>query len=211
VHIIVFSNKNYLVEFLAHQTQYSLKHYKLLEEFDAATFIENTHVVIIEQDQISAEILNLLNQFSKSKIVLLANALNAIELKSHEHYLFNKPIDLNKLLLLLQEFSISLHHQEGCCLSSELTLSLKHKKLIHNSDNIEINLTEKEVAILHYLYRHKENYISKNELLKAVWHYNDTLDTHTVETHIYRLRQKLGKYANIILSDEHKKGYTLGE
>jgi DNA-binding winged helix-turn-helix (wHTH) protein len=207
VHIIVFSNKNYLVEFLTHQTQYSLKHYKLLEEFDTQNIIETSHVIIEQnQEEIPERIYEILNIYAKSKIILLLNAKSAIELKSCDHCILTQPIDLNKLLSLLQEFSLP--HEAQCVLTNELVLLIKHKKLLTAVE--EINLTEKEVAILHYLYRHKENYVSKNKLLRAVWQHQEILDTHTLETHIYRLRQKLGKYGEIILSDASKGGYTLG-
>ncbi len=54
-----------------------------------------------------------------------------------------------------------------------------------------ITLTEKEVEILLYLYQQKGKVVSKEELLDAVWNYAKTVETHTLETHIYRLRQKI--------------------
>ena len=52
-------------------------------------------------------------------------------------------------------------------------------------------LTEKEVEILTYLFGCAGTIVPREELLKAVWNYADTVETHTVETHIYRLRQKI--------------------
>ena len=55
----------------------------------------------------------------------------------------------------------------------------------------KLRLTEKETAILQYLNRAKGAVISRDELLREVWGYNANVTTHTLETHIYRLRQKI--------------------
>lgn len=54
-----------------------------------------------------------------------------------------------------------------------------------------LRLTEKEAAILRFLYRSGETSVSRDTLLQEVWRYNAAVSTHTLETHIYRLRQKL--------------------
>jgi DNA-binding response OmpR family regulator len=55
----------------------------------------------------------------------------------------------------------------------------------------KIRLTDKEAAILRYLYRSGEKPVGREELLREVWGYNSNVTTHTLETHIYRLRQKI--------------------
>lgn len=55
----------------------------------------------------------------------------------------------------------------------------------------KLRLTDKEAAILRYLYRSGEKPVSREELLREVWGYNANVTTHTLETHIYRLRQKI--------------------
>ena len=52
-------------------------------------------------------------------------------------------------------------------------------------------LTEKETAILKYLYRAGNQMITRETLLNEVWGYNAAVTTHTLETHVYRLRQKI--------------------
>ncbi len=67
-----------------------------------------------------------------------------------------------------------------------------NKKELYNSEyNVSYKLTEKEVDILKYFYKHKNSFISKKEFLEEVWGYNPEMTTHTTETHIYRLRQKV--------------------
>jgi DNA-binding response OmpR family regulator len=57
----------------------------------------------------------------------------------------------------------------------------------------KIRLTEKETSILKFLYRAGEKVVTREVLLHEVWGYNANVTTHTLETHIYRLRQKVEK------------------
>ena len=86
-------------------------------------------------------------------------------------------------------------------------LNKNEKKLIKNSDFIV--LTEKEVHLLE-LFLNEKKPISKNKILSLVWHYSSEADTHTVETHIYRLRKKVN---DAFLDDKfilnNKDGYYL--
>ena len=65
------------------------------------------------------------------------------------------------------------------------------KKIITLDDEAKIELTEKEVGILKCLISSGEEAVDRDTLLKQVWNYNPGVTTHTLETHIYRLRQKL--------------------
>jgi len=64
-------------------------------------------------------------------------------------------------------------------------------KLLMQDDNRKIRLTEKETSILKFLYRAGDQVIGRDVLLHEVWGYNAGVTTHTLETHIYRLRQKI--------------------
>src|SRR3954447_4334300 len=68
-------------------------------------------------------------------------------------------------------------------------------KLLLNPKGSKVRLTEKETAILRYLYRAGQQPVSRETLLQEVWGYNSGVTTHTLETHIYRLRQKVEKDA----------------
>ncbi|MBL26536.1 MAG: DNA-binding response regulator [Rhodospirillaceae bacterium] len=65
------------------------------------------------------------------------------------------------------------------------------KVLIDSRKNRKVRLTEKETAILKYLYRAGDKVVGRDVLLDEVWGYNAAVATHTLETHIYRLRQKI--------------------
>lgn len=64
-------------------------------------------------------------------------------------------------------------------------------KLLIDAKQKKIRLTEKEANILKYLYRAGAQSVSREELLAEVWGYNAGVTTHTLETHVYRLRQKI--------------------
>ncbi|HLK24678.1 MAG TPA: response regulator transcription factor [Caulobacteraceae bacterium] len=64
-------------------------------------------------------------------------------------------------------------------------------KVLIDARQKKIRLTEKETSILKYLYRAGEKPVSREELLTEVWGYNAGVTTHTLETHVYRLRQKI--------------------
>ena len=86
-------------------------------------------------------------------------------------------------------------------------LNKNEKKLLKNAD--EIILTEKEIQLLELFLNNKKP-ISKDKILSTVWKYASDVDTHTVETHIYRLRKKINKK----FSDENfivnsKDGYSI--
>lgn len=66
-------------------------------------------------------------------------------------------------------------------------------KLLIDEKGGKIRLTEKETSILKYLYRAGERVVTRDVLLHEVWGYNANVTTHTLETHIYRLRQKIEK------------------
>lgn len=65
------------------------------------------------------------------------------------------------------------------------------KQLVENVSGRKIRLTEKEAAILKFLYRAGGKPVPRQTLLNEVWGYNSAVTTHTLETHIYRLRQKI--------------------
>ena len=75
----------------------------------------------------------------------------------------------------------------------------------------KLRFTEKENEIFYYLLSNKNKKIFKEDLLKNVWNYADTIDTHTLETHIYSLRKKILKQTSIenLLVYEESNGYSI--
>ena len=77
-------------------------------------------------------------------------------------------------------------------------------KLLLRDDNRKIRLTEKETAIIKFLLRSGEQIVGRDVLLQDVWGYNAGVTTHTLETHVYRLRQKIERdpsHAEILVTE----------
>ena len=86
-------------------------------------------------------------------------------------------------------------------------LDKNEKKLLR--DNSYVLLTEKEIQLLELFLSYKKP-ISKNKILDEVWKYSEDADTHTVETHIYRLRKKIkSKFSDEDFILNNKSGYLL--
>ena len=118
------------------------------------------------------------------------------------------PLSLKKLLELINIKLIKLKfNQQSKLVIKGYDLNLNSKFL--SKDNLKLKLTEKEIEIILYL---NDNKIKHDvaDLQKNIWGYATNMETHTVETHIYRLRKKIGdlfKNKNFILS--HKNGYFI--
>jgi DNA-binding response OmpR family regulator len=77
-------------------------------------------------------------------------------------------------------------------------------KMLVDEAGKKVRLTEKETAIIKFLYRAGEKSVSRETLLADVWGYNAGVSTHTLETHIYRLRQKIERdpgHAEILITE----------
>jgi hypothetical protein len=118
------------------------------------------------------------------------------------------PLVLTKLLQLINIKLIKLkfNHQSKININGyELNINSK----VFTKNDLNLKLTEKEIEIILYLYNTKTKH-DVADLQKNIWHYSTNIETHTVETHIYRLRKKISdlfKDENFILS--HKNGYFI--
>lgn len=101
---------------------------------------------------------------------------------------------------------------------SDMSLSIGPFKLypasrtLISSKGDEQKLTDKEVEILRYLHRARGEIVPREKLLTHVWGYHESVTTHTLETHIYRIRQKIetdADRANILVTESG--GYRLAE
>jgi DNA-binding response OmpR family regulator len=102
-----------------------------------------------------------------------------------------KPFRLNVLLARLRA-QLRQHEQSEDAVFTIGPYSFQPAaKLLVDAAGKKIRLTEKETAILKYLYRAGEKVVNRETLLGEVWGYNAGVTTHTLETHVYRLRQKI--------------------
>jgi DNA-binding response OmpR family regulator len=102
-----------------------------------------------------------------------------------------KPYKFAVLLARIRAQLRDYEHSEGAVFRLGAYEFRPAAKLLLDEKGKKIRLTEKETNILKYLYRAGEKAISREELLAEVWGYNAGVTTHTLETHVYRLRQKI--------------------
>lgn len=165
-------------------------------------------VIIDEKQELISEYIK---KFSHAPIlVLLAKGIE----KPQETDLIKyrqKPLSLNMLIDTLNStINLAANSQSGKLSFNKYELSITTKEIFNLRNKEVIKLTEKEVSILQYLYKIKDRIVTKAELLQEVWEYNPEVSTHTIETHIYRLRQKVehdNKDAQIIITEDG--GYLL--
>ncbi len=122
-----------------------------------------------------------------------------------------KPLILSDFLNTIQSAqSFALSSNAGVLCFNGYELCPFEKQITNTKTAQTIKLTEREVAILLYLYQMKGKIATKNDLLQKVWGYSPDVSTHTIETHIYRLRQKVekGKDAPALIETKNS-GYKL--
>jgi DNA-binding response OmpR family regulator len=122
-----------------------------------------------------------------------------------------KPFRLSVLLARLRAHLRQSEHSEDAVFTiGPYTFRPSAKLLTEASGRRKVRLTEKETAILKYLYRAGDRAIARDMLLGEVWGYNAGVTTHTLETHVYRLRQKIERdpaHAEILVTEPG--GYRL--
>ena len=121
-----------------------------------------------------------------------------------------KPVRLPELLARLHALLAAFEASSGATIALPGFAFHPAGRLLHGADGARIRLTEKEAAILLYLHRADGRAVPRAELLGEVWGYSSTVTSHTLETHVYRLRRKIEPVphtARLLLTDEG--GYRL--
>ncbi|MDA9615581.1 helix-turn-helix domain-containing protein [Candidatus Pelagibacter sp.] len=173
------------------------------------------------KENLSFEIKNFKNETDLIKTINLEKSFFLILLKPDQNllqsenvsnknilYINNLPMNIDKIIetINIKWIKLKFNHQSKVNIKSyELNLNSK----ILSKKSIFLKLTEKEIEIILYL---NSDSVKKNvlNLQKKIWGYSSNIETHTVETHIYRLRKKINekfKDNEFILSD--KNGYFI--
>ncbi|WP_277276599.1 response regulator transcription factor, partial [Thalassospira lucentensis] len=134
----------------------------------------------------------------KSPIIMLTGANSdsdtILGLESGANDYVTKPFRLNVLLARIRAH-IRQHEQseDAVFVIGPYSFQPSAKILIETVSEKKVRLTEKETSILKFLFRAGDKPVTRETLLDEVWGYNAGVTTHTLETHVYRLRQKIEK------------------
>ena len=153
--------------------------YKILEELSLDL---NFNIICVDnQNSLNAKIQNI-------NIYLIISNRNNLNI-NNQIILDILPINIYKLIekINIQFLKLQFNNQSKVKISKYI-IDLNSREMIFN--NIKLKLTEKETNIITYLSNEKKP-VSVDELEENVWSYQSDIETHTVETHIYRLRKKI--------------------
>jgi len=148
----------------------------------------------------------------KEKVKNLSNYLILSNKKylnfNNQFILENKPIKISKLVEKINiEFLRLQFNSQSQVKLKRYTIDLNSREIIMK--NIKLKLTEKEINTISYLSK-SDNPVSIDELQEKVWSYQSDIETHTVETHIYRLRKKiLDSFSDNEFIVSKKNGYQI--
>ncbi len=203
--ILLISNNDKFFEDLSNQISYHLPDFTVVAQEETCVIPD---MIIVDEDTERLRELHK-QQLQVPTILLLSSGADAGDAEASN--IVYKPLVLNNFLNLLQAgINIYENSRDGYLNFNQYELRPSKKEILNLRNNEIIKLTEKEVAIIKYLYKAKDKIVSKNELLQEVWGYSPDVTTHTIETHIYRLRQKVeheDAAAQIILTSDG--GYQL--
>ncbi|MDC0530188.1 winged helix-turn-helix domain-containing protein [Pelagibacteraceae bacterium] len=162
-------------------------------------------ILIIHKDVLSIN--KKLNILSNNNIIKIL-ATKSIEKNTEFDAILKLPIKLSEINSIVEQLSAKKTFIKNSSIKiKNYFLDKNEKKLI--KDKSFIILTEKEIQLLELFIGVKKP-ISKNKILLSVWNYSNDADTHTVETHIYRLRKKISdKFSDINFILSHKDGYYI--
>ena len=185
INVISIGNKEFNLSLM--EVKQFLKFNLFIEDdFRDNINFENYDVIMIYKKKLDKEKINFLNK-SEKIIVLISE--RETKLFSNSFSIIKLPVkldDINSIILNLdikKKFSIN-----SSIKIKDFTLNINDRKISRNNEFIEI--TEKEIELIKILLNSKIP-VKKDKILNSVWKYSKDADTHTVETHIYRLRKKM--------------------
>ena len=152
----------------------------------------------------------------KSKfIIMFDDGIDRSQLKKYSKYNFVvKPFKLKQLIDIIKDFFISYEtYEKNINITYNLIFRPETKILLNKNSSMVINLTEKESGLLNFILENKEKVLKKDEILTNVWGINERVNTHTLETHIYSLKKKLGafEYNHSFICSDNLGGYYFKE
>ena len=165
----------------------------------------NLNIILFHADALKNQ--NNKNLIEKNNCIKICAGEKKEKLTDFDAYL-QLPTTLKDINLIVENTAAKIRFNENSSIDIKSYLMNKNEKKL-SKQNKFILLTEKEIQLLELFLNNKKP-ISKDNILSSVWNYSSEADTHTVETHIYRLRKKISekfKDDNFILNN--KDGYYL--
>ncbi|MBR2299936.1 MAG: response regulator transcription factor [Alphaproteobacteria bacterium] len=188
INVTIFSQNSAFKEDLSSQISSAIEDYTCDESL-------KPDIVVLDEDLSLLD--DLQQKFERTPVfVLLRKGDKKIEETPFLKCL-QKPFSLAVFLNLMQSvLNFVLASSAAVLHFNGYALAPLEKELKNLKTGESIKLTEREVSMILYLHKMKGKPISKTEFLQEVWGYNPDASTHTIETHIYRLRQKVEKDEN---------------
>jgi DNA-binding response OmpR family regulator len=209
--ILVFGTKNFNNSFIEIKEYFDFS----LIFFDLNNFSESSlhsiQFLIVDRDICdNADVLSLLNKINNKPLLLVqkSNSISVKNLVYDEKIIL--PLTFSDFTSQIINFIASNKFNKNSSIKINEYLIDKNKRLLKKG-KISVNVTEREIQLIELLFN-EQNPLSKSIILNQIWKYADDADTHTIETHIYRLKKKIfNKFndANFIVSS--KNGYTIQE
>ena len=166
---------------------------------------KETELVFIDEDE--NKVKEIAEKYADLPIALFSSEA---ESSQYADIVIKKPVKLNDFLSAVKNKTLLPKIRRKECLNfKEYSLYPIKKEIISATTGNKFKLTEKEVAILKYLYQNASQISEKEDLLENVWGYSADATTHTVETHIYSLRQKVEQDGGSQLIITENNGYRL--
>ena len=195
-------------------TNYSWVHFKSIKKLIGSKSEEQFSLYIINETVVnhSSFKLNNIREFAPSLLILSSNNKYRDRLLKNllRSKILNKPFQLNFFINMIDEILFSQDKKKISNINiGSYVLIPSEKKLINNSNSM-IMLTDIEVKILVKLCQHDGEYVKKDEVFRNVWGIKNSDTTHTLQTHIYRLRKKLSsKFGDNLIIKSKAGQYSL--
>ena len=197
--------KKIFVEVIDEINKFFIYDYKIIEEFSGNSL--NSNSIILDSESLK----NLANlELANKKLFILNSNLSSFHNHENNQFLINRPFKIFELFTLIEKNINQTKSREQKKIKFKQHVFDPLARTIYKNKK-HIRLTEKESEIFSCLLESDNEYLNKKYLLKKVWQYNQEIDTHTLETHLYSLRKKIDEYLgtkNLIIYEE-KKGYLI--
>jgi len=185
--LLIFGSKNFnnSINEVKEYLNFSL----IFFDFSTKSYLIDSSISAIIVDSQALDLVNesAINKIHNKPILLLETLMNNKQCNYNAKILL--PASIDDLTIKITNTITAFKFLNNSALKiNKYILDKNEKKLI--KENNYISVTEREVQLIELLFNKKKP-LTKNYILKKIWNYSDNVDTHTVETHIYRLRKKI--------------------